>query len=618
MSDSTQGSTKQGFVKTFVLPALLIFLIPVISLLFFKHVQSYYDEQARVRFLRQIREDKKLTAENRAAAEKLFTEVPLSELVTRKEFSNLLTSEGEFNFGVYRWAIRLSMWSIIGGVAVFALGGICVLASLRSQYAQYVSLSIGWHVLRLFSAAQVFIQGVLIIALSYWVTAFWFEIYVPKLIILAAVFTLIAVGATIKAIFTKPSSRFEVEGVVIDRDASPPLWQELEAICRKVGTETPDQVIAGIDDNFFVTEQPVIVDKETYKGRTLFVSLSLLKQLEGGEADAVLAHEMAHFSGNDTVYSEKISPLLIRYGHYLQGLYAGGASLPVFYFMNCFRALFQLSLGRLSREREFRADRIAVEVTSPDAMAGALLRIVAYANYRAKVQDELFMQEEVLEVADVSKRIEDGFPQYAASFLAQPDVGNLETAHPFDSHPPLAERLQAVGASLQSEHSQQALSTPGDGAWFRRIDAADDLERAQWDEFEQKFRAYHEETLPYRFLPATDQERAIVLKAFPDVAFAGKDGTLRMTCDQIEYDPWPGAIRFENITHCKLNEGNVLAISHTGGKPQNLKLARFGNGQEILAAFQKYYGRYLAAKNYQEHMKQKREAEAESSADASS
>ncbi len=55
----------------------------------------------------------------------------------------------------------------------------------------------------------------------------------------------------------------------------------------------------------------------------------------------------------------------MRYGAYLQGLHDGLITLPTFYFMLFFRALFELSLGRLSRQREFRADQMAVATTSP-------------------------------------------------------------------------------------------------------------------------------------------------------------------------------------------------------------------------------------------------------------
>ena len=145
------------------------------------------------------------------------------------------------------------------------------------------------------------------------------------------------------------------------------------------------------------------------------------------------------------------------YGSYLGALQNGGVTLPIFYFMLCFRAMFELSLQRLGRQREFRADRIAAETTSPEAFAGAMLRTVAYSKYRQQVERELFDQERALQSVDIGRRVECGFAAFAASFASDPDLGREETTHPFDSHPPLSQRLDAVGAGPPAAH---AAATP--------------------------------------------------------------------------------------------------------------------------------------------------------------
>ena len=341
--------------------------------------------------------------------------------------------------------------------------------------------------------------------------------YYPKLILVAGGLALIGIVAVVAAIFKKTDLTLDVEGTLLSPEGAARFYDELKAICRKVDTAPPDQVIVGIDDNFFVTEVPVRVDGKTTGGRTLFASLSLLKQLDVAEADGVLAHELAHFSGADTFYSKKTAPLLAAYQRYLEALYKGGIGHLVFYFMNCFRSLFELSLGKRRREREFRADRIAAEITSPRAVAGALLRTTAYSKFRNEIQQKLFEQERVLETTNIAGQVADGFSASAVRFAAEHDIGELKSSHPFDSHPPLADRLEAVGVPLSRETAESLLAAPGDGGWYRMIDKAEEIERQQWDEFEAKFREFHEATLPYRFLPETDEERAIVEKAFPAV-----------------------------------------------------------------------------------------------------
>jgi Zn-dependent protease with chaperone function len=612
MSETRNAFSKFGFVKTFVLPALLIFLIPILSLLFFLHAQKTFNDRLREEILTQVKADNNLSAEERAKAIEFFTTVPFSLLVRDEQFAEMVTPAMRRDFATFRWMIRLSALSIVMSVGVFILAGVCVLLSLRSAFVQYLSLSVGWHVLRISGALQTAIQGVLLVALSFWVTALWLERFSVKLIFAAGALALMGCIVVIVGIFKRVKADFNVEGEVIAQDQSAPVWNKLRAICEKVGTAPPDQVIAGIDNNFFVTEHPVTVAGQTYRGRTLFVSLSLLKELQGTEADAVLAHEMAHFSGQDTVYSRKISPLLSRYQHYLEALHSGPVTIPIFYYMLCFRALYEVSLSRLSRKREFRADGIAVETTSPSALAGALLKIAAYSKYRESVQEELFKQEQALASANISERIEQGFPQYATAFASDTDIGQLATAHPFDTHPPLSQRLGAVGMQFDSVEARVLLSRRSDQAWYQHIDDADEIERRQWREFEERFRNYHEQTLPYRFLPETDEERAIVLKSFPEVEIQGKEAALTIDFEKVTYgNQWPEPVLYREITELTVNEG-VLYIRFARGKKQShsIKLKLFGNRQqEVLDTINRYYGRYVAARTYQ----QQKAANAESS-----
>jgi Zn-dependent protease with chaperone function len=606
MSDKKPDFTKVGFAKTFVLPALLIFLVPVISLAFFLHAQSRFDADMREGVLEQIREDTKLSRDQRERAVAFFTEHPVSELIRDERNADLLDSTGRFHYATFRWMIWLSALSIVSGLVVFALAGVGVWLSRRSQRAQYLSLSIGWQVLRIYGALQVLLQGVMLVALSFWVTALWFNVYVVKLIFLVGALAVLGAAAVIRAIFKRPQTDHGVEGNVIGRDSAPRLWEELSSISAKVGTPPPDQVIAGIDDNFFVTEMPVKAGETTCQGRTLYVSLSLLKQLSGSEADAVLAHEMAHFSGNDTQYTKLITPLLVRYGMYLEALYQNPIARPIFYFMHCFRALFELSLREYGRQREFRADRIASEMTSPRDLAGALVRISAYSDYLGNIQHELFKQERALESANISAQMERGFHAHALAFAARPDIGNAETAHPFDSHPPLARRLEAVGASLATDDVQGLVAAPGDGRWFDNIDDAAEIERQQWRQLEERFREFHEQTLAYRFLPSTDEEREIVVKAFPEVTIEGKKGSLVLDCDTLRYTVWPGSLAYSEIANCTLNEGTLqIQYARDGKQKAKIPMKTFGKRQqEALEAINRYYSRYLNAVEYQKQKQQ--------------
>lgn len=597
MGAEKPGWSRMGFAKTFLLPGFVIFLVPAAGLCFFLHAQSTFDAEAREALLKQVRADPKLSPQDREQGLEFFTQNRFSDLMKNDEFAEQFDWHVRLNYATFRWMIRLSALSILASVIVFALAGVCVLLSLLSQQSQYLSLLVGWHVLRIYAAFQTLVQGILVVALSYWVTALWAERYYPKLILIAGLLAVVGVAAVVAAIFKKIDLTLEVEGTLLAREGSPQFFDELQAICRKVDTSPPDQVIVGIDDNFFVTEMPVRVDGRTLGGRTLFASLSLLKQLHVAEAEGVLAHELAHFSGADTLYSKKIAPLLEGYQRYLRALYEGGIGRLVFYYMNGFRALFELSLGRISRQREFRADRVAAEITSRRNVAAALLRTTAYSKFRNQVQDELFKQERVLESANIADQIAEGFPAFAQRFAKEHDIGELKSSHPFDSHPPLVDRMEAVGVPLSAESAKSLLAAPGDGGWYRMIGQAEETERRQWNDFEEKFRDVHEQSLAYRLLPETDEERSIVVKAFPAITVQGRSATLSVDYQGLHFSAWPTPIEYREITRCAVENGTLsIHYQRDGKQKQKLKLKTFGKRQqEALDAINRYWGRYQSA-----------------------
>lgn len=601
-SNSRAAYSKLGFVRTYVLPSLLVFLVPTISFFFFRHAQHVGDVEAKEALLLSIQKNNAIKAEEKARIIEVINDVPFSKLIQNENIAADFSWQVKAQFATYRWMIWLSKAAILSGVVVYAMAGLCVLFSLWSQRALYVSLSVGWEVLRCVAAFQTAAQGAMLVALSFWVTALWTRSYYPKVILCVAILVGWGIVAMVVAFFKKPSAEFPVDGQLLDETAAPRLWEELRAICTSVGADEPDQIVVGIDDNFFVTESPIRVGETTYQGRTLFVSLALLKHLHGSEADAVLAHEMAHFSGNDTLYSKLTAPLLNRFDNYLLALHQNPITKSVFYYMNSFRALFELALKKHAREREFRADRIAGEVTSSSDLARALVRISSYSNFREKVQTRLLEEERPLAAANIAERIESGYHSHAATFVENSDMGTISTSHPFDSHPPLAERLQALGVPLESHELKTSLAERADGRWYDHIDHADSLEREGWMKFEEMFKKFHEEILPYRFIPSSDEERVLVAKAFPEITIEGKKGNVVIDHESAFFTGWPEKVKFADIENMTLTD-DVLHVR--GNRPEikklSIKLGAFNKRkQEVVDAISRYHGRYLVAKAYQE------------------
>ena len=332
------------------------------------------------------------------------------------------------------------------------------------------------------------------------------------------------------------------------RATRPELWRELRRVADIVGTATPDQVVVGIDDNFFVTEHPVTVGGQTVRGKTLFVSLAMLKALSGPEAEAILAHEFAHFSGNDTYYSRRIGPLLNRFNYYLRSLYEAGLARPVFYCALMLRQFYEVSIQKLSRAREFRADAIAARTVTPRAMRRRPGAHDGYSEYRRGVERELFEAQTAHERVEIGHRLAAGFQQFAPGFADAIDLREARTTHPFDSHPTLEQRLQAVGRSADVEAIRQSLTIEPDGAWYGKIPDAEHRESTLWTEYEDSFRQAHKHSLVYRYLPSTPSEAAIVARAYPEVTLpAKKETTVTIDHEKITYEAWPLAVRFDQI-----------------------------------------------------------------------
>ena len=614
MSDR-EPSTGAGFIRAYVLPALLLFAIPVAGYLFAGYANGSWDREFLEVAEQSINRNPSMSADDKRAELAFYQATPPSRLcadgaAAHPEMKAAFFDEVCGDYRQFGWIRAASVGSIGLGVLSLAVMLACAGLAFASRELQYVSFVAGWNILRVACAVQVLAQGFIAVMLSFWGTVVLTERYFIKLIAIVGIAALIAAFKVIVAIFAKPDDTLTVEGEVITRAASPALWARVDGLCRRLGTQPVTHIVGGIDDNFFVTEHPVHLTGRELTGRTLFVSLSLLKRLTKGEADAVLAHEMAHFSGGDTEYSKRTSPLLSRFRTYLGALHEGGLSWPVFNFMLLYWTLVQLALSTSSRAREIRADRLAAEATSPMSMAGALCRVAAYSSYRARVEASLFNRNSGHDSLDIGSRVAAGFMEYARGPHLVSDLSAQSFPHPFDSHPPLGARLSALGVNLGNAGMANAVTAAPAETWFSEISDADLIEASLWAAYESRFQAAHEMSLAYRYLPSTAEERAHVERFFPPVQLAGKPGepALAIDCAHLRYGGWQDAVSWSAIKEIKAADqtfrGKVLTFQvHTpsgGTEKRNVPLSKMADGDDaVLQAVGRYYNRYLNAVAFQ-------------------
>lgn len=92
-------------------------------------------------------------------------------------------------------------------------------------------------------------------------------------------------------------------------------------------------------------------------------------------------------------------------------------------------------------------------------------------------------------------------------------------------------------------------------------------------------------------------------KAFPEVSFDGKRGTITLNYESMNYSTWPASVSYQDIAKLALDDHGTLEMNYGQSGKQKLKIALkdFGTRQqEVLDAINRYYSRYLHAVAYQE------------------
>jgi len=593
------------FFAEHVLPALLVLVIPIVSIAFFGYAERDMDRSILASLENTITQDTTSTEAEKSRARTQWRSTPVSKIMasSKPELAAVqaIFEPSKNRYATFRWMKRIG-WICLGSVlATLLLVGAGVAWSFKSAAAQYWSLRLGWPILRTSASIQVIGQAVLMVFLSFWVTAIVAEIYSLKLILVVAGVALLMVGALIKAIFRKVEDECEVEGKILTEEEAPALWTRIREMATKLQTTPPDRVIVGIAPSFFVTEHPVRLQGEQHEGRTLYLSLPMLKILSIAEADAVLGHELAHFSGDDTLWSRKISPLMGRFTLYLQSLGA-----PVAQFMHVFWKLFMLSLGRRSREREFRADQVGASLVSADAMRRALIKVAGYCEYRAKTECAVIEQNRLNPDLRLAHQLELGYSGFLKTFTSGGTAEKSETPHPFDSHPPLNQRLEGLGLEALQALKEDDLHAPIAGTWHDAMPSAHGVEQEMWAAREALIHNVHSQDLAWRLLPTGPEETEMVLAHFPERTFTGKKGAgAKLTYEGLHLSTWPALVPFAEIEGAQMEDtitGKLLVLFHReeeGGKMKQLKFrpADFVSEQgPLLPAFELYYGRHQSAK----------------------
>lgn len=266
--------------------------------------------------------------------------------------------------------------------------------------------------------------------------------HVPVRLVLVCLFG----GLTVLWSIAPRLDRFEAPGPVLDPTAQPRLFAEIANIARATGQVPPAEVYLVPDMNAWVAQRGGFMGIGSR--RVMGLGLPLIRVLTRSEFRAVLAHEFGHYHAGDTSLGPWIHKTRSAIGRTVQSLAAQGSllQLPFLWYGQLY---LRVTLA-VSRRQEFVADALASSIAGSAPLASGLRKV-----HGSGAVFGAFWSGECLPVLNAGFRppIAEGF----ATFLQAGSIANtveehlresLETGHrtPYDSHPPLRERLEAVAA----------------------------------------------------------------------------------------------------------------------------------------------------------------------------
>ena len=241
--------------------------------------------------------------------------------------------------------------------------------------------------------------------------------------------------------------RFIAPGPPLSPVDSPQLFEVLNGVASSTEQTMPADVYLVNDVNAFVTQRGGVMGFGSR--RVMGIGLPLMQALTVQELKAVLAHEFGHYHAGDVSIGPWIYKTRAAIGRTIHQLGEGSLQKVFIAYGN----LFLRVTHAVSRRQEFIADEVAANAAGAAVMASALRKVhgaaVAFHNYWR---------------SEVSPVLNSGYlPPLAAGFARFVQVesvsSNMATAiqteeaegesNPYDTHPPLRERVAALKALPQ-------------------------------------------------------------------------------------------------------------------------------------------------------------------------
>ena len=352
-------------------------------------------------------------------------------------------------------------------LAAVAWGSRWALLHLLSPYVRCAVLLSAVHLWLVFASLEFFLIGGLIrggVPAPSWIALPF------ALILLIPVFKLPRIALGLVRTMREEPAGFG-PSMVLGRSARSGFWEVARACAAQVGVRCPDNVLMVLEPVFCVTDAPLRTHSGLLRGRTLVVSLPLLRVLSQDELRAVIVHEFGHLKEGDLESGRRFHALYRRlfaveegFGGLMHSLCGVGfpfvpkvfsyvtavIALPGILVIRILLNLFAAAERQHSRTRELEADHLAGEIVGAKSMALALVKVHAYHDVWGAIRNSV-LERGVAGLAARQLNLSLEFEYLAKSFGNLPEVAAILSrvqTHPFDTHPPLAERLASLMGSV--------------------------------------------------------------------------------------------------------------------------------------------------------------------------
>lgn len=445
--------------KSRVLMVGLLILVPIIGILAGTFVAHDFENKYEKTIIGYFKEKEGLDLQN----DKYFlNKIKLSSVCSKKKidpfYHDICKKYHEMNQLTFFSVITLGFITII-----FLIYYILGRASSKNRQLLFYTFRPGLFISQICAALLVTCNaGILIFSIYIAETHYLKFLHAGLIVGLALMATIATISILINALVPIKCTEATVYGKILNKLDFPIIWKHIELLAKKVGTKTPDTIIAGMEPNFFVTEASVVCLDGKITGRSLFISLPACRIITISEFTAIICHELGHFIGNDTKWSKKFFPIykgsldtlsLLNFSENEHG-FLQLAKIPSLIFINFFILAFEKAEKTISRSRELAADTIGAEITSIPTMGSALLKahIFQYVWYftQSEMKDALTAGKQITNLSILFFRIYESLPE---DFMKS-EICKINTTHPTDNHPPLSERLNTLGVTLDDIYAR--------------------------------------------------------------------------------------------------------------------------------------------------------------------